>query len=508
MEWIPWLIKLSAFFLPLLGFASGQLTGSLSSPGNAFIVTVEIDNPTTDTISVLAWNNIFDFTTELPVSFSIVDDAGNAVQLASTYAMRAGVSNSDLYDMLPGQKFTRVFDLRQFLQAVPSGPTTLYPKNIKISLPSVYKGISHTGTYQIPSEAAADLTSSPPRLGDFSSAGLKDISVASQVFQIALYFPIFPDQSGQASAPDGLRLNSVDCPSATDLSDAIADAAIYANSLSFAAAASPGPLFADFFNAADQSTVSNIAASIQKFTGGSGAHADLYCTDGSNLCGASSNILGYTFTPSWIGDAFIVLCPSARSLGRAPEPCSSQSSAQASSSTSHVLFHLILTLNNVVGTVMDGTVYGAPACQQIKTSTTSVPAKNPDSYAQLAIAQWEYGLGGAPYNGASCLPANGSVPTKQRRTASRHIRRSRSRVKSAPSKLIARQFSVTNQNVQSDRLKRELDGSSQCTGGQLALLNIAFQNARALASAAQAYPFAGLYNLYVHNVNPSKVRLQ
>ena len=502
MEWNSWLVKLFALCLPLLEVAGGQLTGSLTSPGNAFIVSVDIVNPTQDTISVLTWNNIFDFSTELPVSFSVEDDAGNAVQLASTYAMRAGVSNSDLYDMPPGQKFTRVFDLRQFLQNVPSGPTTLYPKVIKISLPSTYKGISHTGTYQIPATAAADLTSLPPRLGgsphrlgDFSSAGLKDISVDSNNLQTSLYFPIFSGESSQSSANDGLQLDSNDCQGVTGLSDAIADAGVYANSLSLAVATSPSPLFADFFAAADQSTVSKVATSIQQFTSGTGAHTDLYCTDGFKLCDASSNVLGYSFTPSWTGDAFLVLCPSALSLGRAPEPCSPQNSTQASSSVSHVLFHLILTLNNVIGTVMDGTVYGAAACQQLITSTTSVPTKNPDSYSQLAIAQWQFGLGGAPYNGASCLPADGKVPAKQRRTPSRHIGRPRSRVKSSPFGLVARQFTATNNNVQSSKLRGELAGSSQCVGGQAGLLEIAFQNARALAFGAQVYPFAGLWNL-------------
>lgn len=196
----------------LLPGTFGQLTGTITSPGNPFIITATIVNPTTSTIAILAWNNIFDNATQLPVSFSVFDEQNNPVQLASTYAMRAGMTNDDFYDLLPGQNLTRTFDLRQSLQNIPSGPTTRLPKVVKVQLPLVLKGIVHSGSYQIPPAAAADFTVQPPRFGDFSAAGLQDINLSSKPFKRTLYFPIFVDlETGYHSPPDGIHVQTADC---------------------------------------------------------------------------------------------------------------------------------------------------------------------------------------------------------------------------------------------------------------------------------------------------------
>lgn len=500
MDWKTlWLLKLLASILLLLHVTAAQLVGAITSPGNAFIVTIVISNPTSSTISVLAWNNIFDFATQLPVSFSVEDDQGNPVQLASTYAMRAGMTSEDLYDIPPGQNFTRIFDLRQVLQSVPSGPTTLWPKVIRISLPSDYKGISHTGPYNIAVEAAADLTSVPPQLGDFSASGLQDISLSSDALPLPLYFPIFPNQPDGSNVNDGLRLDLGDCQAqnATDLSDAIFDAGLYAQSMVHATTTPSSPLFADFFESSEQLAVSQIATLVKGAIGGSGPHVDVYCTDGFDLCGTTSNILGYTFTPSWLGDAFIVLCPSARHLGRAPMPCSADTGAQVSATTSHIMFHLILTVNNVIRTMLDGTIYGSLACQQMKNSTTSAPGQNPDSYAQLAIAQWNYGLGGAPYDGPSCLPANGALPNNHKRIASTPMVHPSRQSGTTSRGLVPRRFTETYTQLRSSTLRQNVAGVHQCAGHPAALLQFAIQRARTLAAAARDYPFAGLWHLYV-----------
>lgn len=494
------LLYVVAFLQLLLQGAIGQLTGTITSPGNPFIITVTIRNPTAYTISILSWNNIFDNATQLPVSFTVNDDQGNPVQLASTYAMRAGVTNDDLYDILPGQTFSRVFDMRQFLQSVPSGPTALQPKTISISLPQVFKGISHSGSYQIPGAAASDITATPP-IGDFSAAGLQDISLSSRPLKLSYNFPIFPDlDPGYSNSADGIQIQTADCQNQnfTDLSNAIFDAGVYAKSVYLAATNATSALFADFFNAGqDAETVANISELVMNATNGSSSHVDVYCTDGLNLCDSDSNILGYSSTPSWLGNAYITLCPSARILGRAPPPCTSIGAESLSATASHVMFHLILTVNNVVRTMIDDSVYGSNASQQLKNSQVWDPTKNADSYAQLAIVQWNFGLGGSPYSGHSCYPVDGNPPNipKGKRglqlhsVSSRHIPHTTSE---RPSGHLRRQTGLYA------GLDQIVAAATRCTNAENQLLQYALQNARAIAALARDNPYTTLWTEYVH----------
>ena len=167
-------VTLFCLITPLwfLHTVSAQLTGSITSPGNPFIVTFDITNPTTNTISILKWNNIFDNETQLPVSFEVKDGSGDDIQIGSTYAMRSGMTNSDLYVLEPQQTFTKIIDLRSTLQSLPSGPSGYHPKVIQISLPPIFQGIAHKGAYNVPSEAAADNSGERLILGNSSAAGL------------------------------------------------------------------------------------------------------------------------------------------------------------------------------------------------------------------------------------------------------------------------------------------------------------------------------------------------
>ena len=80
-----------AVIFSFLSLSFSQLTSLLTRPGNPFIITFNVTNPTTDTISILKWNNVFDDSTEIPTSFSITDDQGLATPFASTYALRSGM---------------------------------------------------------------------------------------------------------------------------------------------------------------------------------------------------------------------------------------------------------------------------------------------------------------------------------------------------------------------------------------------------------------------------------
>ena len=178
---------ISLYFLHLV---PAQLTGSIKSPGNPFIVMVNITNPTTDTISLLKWNNIFDNETQLPASFEVKDGSGDDIQIGSTYAMRSGMTNTDLYVLEPQQTFSKVLDLRGFLQSLPSGPSGLHPKVIQISLPPIFQGIAHQGAYNVPPEAAAAQNQQPLSLGNFSAAGLGGMSI-SECFLLLCRLLIF-----------------------------------------------------------------------------------------------------------------------------------------------------------------------------------------------------------------------------------------------------------------------------------------------------------------------------
>ena len=449
-----------------------QLTGHIKSTDNPYVVILQVSNPTEDTISVLQWNNIFDNATQLPVAFTVQDDQGAEVQIASTYAMRAGVSNSDLYSLEPGQDFTKVLDVRVFLQSIPSGPTGSLPKTISLSLPSSFKGVS--GTVSIPPEAAASLKSQLPTLGDFASSGLTDITLTANVLQLSLRFPIYQSLDPSfVAADDGIQLNkNCKAQNTTDMSNALFDAAIYARAVRLAASSGSNVLYPRFFSSQSRGNVSSIAGAATRTIHGAGPHVDLYCSDIADVCG-DPNILGYTFTPSYLGNAYIVLCSSARALRRALEPCSAlQTGAQIGASISHVLFHLLLTLDSVVKSVISNSVYGSLACSQL-VNATGDPTKNADSFAQLAIAQWAYGLGGAPYIGPSCVPGNGVLPDNQKRAVdSITIATPRPLTPAADAALSRRAVNYDSRVI------------GRCTGAEMDILQIAGANARFLATYA------------------------
>lgn len=480
------MLKVLIFISSLLRWTSAQLTGNITSPGNPYVVTVSITNPSQNTISILAWNNVFDFTTQLPVPFSVKDDQGNDVQLASTNAMRAGMSDSDLFALNPGQTFTRVIDMRQIMQNIPSGPSTplgggLQPKVYTVHPPASFKGI--VGTASVPLGAAADLSGDPPTLGNFAAANLQDVTLQANALRLSSVFPVIGDVDSTFMSPaDGIHVNA-DCAAQnlTDDSNALFDAGIYANSLAMAATDSSSPLFPLFFSRGSREVVGLIAGAAAKSIRGAGPHVDHYCTDMQNMCG-DPNILGYSFSPSFLGDAYIVLCPSARALGRAPQPCySPETGSERSASTSHVLFHLIMTLNNVVTAVMASSVYGTQACEQLSNSTLIDPTKNPDSFAQLAIAHWGYGLGGAPYNGPSCLPAGGVLPDMQKRAVPAKRRKAL-----GLEKPLAREVMRTPPETLAKRQSHPIITTQDCSAAELDMIEISVANAQALATFASS----------------------
>ncbi|KAL8769462.1 MAG: hypothetical protein Q9209_004523 [Squamulea sp. 1 TL-2023] len=476
--------------LLLLQWSSAQLTGKTTSPGNKYIYTIEITNPTETAISVLAWNNIFDSLTQLPVLFDVRDDEGNIVPLASTNVMRASMSSNDFYSLAPQEVFSRTIDIRQIMQNLPSGSSApmgagLEDKLFTITPLAAYKGVIGDASAVV--AAVANFNSSPKTLGDMAKSNLQDITVTSTTERFSNVFPLFREADSTYLGPtDGIHA-ATDCAAQdlTEISDAIFDAGVYAASLAKAANNSTNTLLPQFVfpSANNLQLVSTIAAAATASIHGQGPHVDVYCQDIQNLCG-TANILGYSFTPSFLGDAYMVLCPAARALGRAPAPC--QTGSVGGASASHVLFHLLMTLNNVVPTVTTASINGLVACQDLANSTLIQPTRNPDSLAQLAVVEWGYGFGGAPYNGGTCLPADGIPPSMKKRAASFRHRR-----ESNPNKLAMRAREHTSPQSLSRRqgyadLDHDLARTVGCTPGESYMLQLAVENARAMARWASA----------------------
>ncbi|KAL8906116.1 MAG: hypothetical protein Q9171_006407 [Xanthocarpia ochracea] len=474
----------------LLQRSSAQLTSKIVSPGNKNIYTVEISNPTDTTISLLAWNNIFDPLTKLPVLFDVRDDQGNIVPLASTNVMRASMSSNDFYSLAPRESFSRTIDIRQIMQNLPSGPSTplgggLGDKLFTITTPAAYKGV--IGDPSAVVAALANLNSNPKHLGDLGTSNLQDITVAAKTTRFGNVFPLFPEVDSTYFSPADGTHAATECAAQdlADVSNAIFDAGVYASSLAKAANDSTNTLFPRFFSpsADNRQLVSTVAAAAAaSLVEGQGPHVDVYCQDIEGLC-ANPNFLGYSFTPSFLGDAYIVLCPAARALGRAPAPCELGSVGGASAS--HVLFHLLMTLNNVVPMVATSSVNGLLACQNLANSTLIQPTRNPDSFAQLAIAEWGYGLAGAPYNGATCLPADGiPIPpsTRKRATSSRQRRvwNPNKDARRAPGHTSPQSLS-RRQGTGYAELDEDLAITSECTPAESSMVQLALENARAMA---------------------------
>ncbi|KAL8647514.1 MAG: hypothetical protein Q9210_005516 [Variospora velana] len=404
--------------LSFLHLTTSQLLGSLTSPDGKFLIQATISNPTQEKIGILNWNNIFDPITRFPYSLIIRDDRGYHIPFATTYAMRAGMRLSDFHILAPGVNYTRRYDLRSMVRGVPNG----LHGNITVGLPGGFKGIP-LGAYQWTVPVAAfvtTLTAVSPSFGDYEAAGLQDITLAARRLHLQLGRTEFNDDS-RASAADtdpleGIKVGPKDCNNKDErkyIHDALYDAGVYANALSLAANDEKSRLFANFFLSPARQTVKEIASLAQSAIKGQGSRVTVYCTDDANICASNPRVLGHSTTRSWLGDPQIVICPGALKLPRALPPCAKRPGKEIGATASRVMLHLILTLNTVVTDTLAGNVYGSGACQLLKNSRIMETAKNPDSYAQLAIAQWHYGLGGLPYQGPPCAPRLGIVPRIQ-----------------------------------------------------------------------------------------------
>ncbi|KAL9020829.1 MAG: hypothetical protein Q9185_002013 [Variospora sp. 1 TL-2023] len=397
----------------LLHLTTTQLLGSLASKDGKFLIEVKISNPTQERIAILNWNNIFDPITRFPYSLIVRDDRGYQIPMATTYAMRAGMHLSDFYIIAPGVDFTRRYGLRSMVQGVPNGFAREHHGGFK----GVPPGADH---WTVPVTAfVTTLTGLSPSFGNYEAAGLQDITLAAPRLHLQLGRTGFNDSTALAADTDpleGIQVDPMDCNNNADrkqIDDALYDAGVYAKALFLAADDEESRLFANFFLSPARQTVKEIASLAHMGIKGQGSRVTVYCTDDLNICAANPRVLGHSATGSWLGAPQIVICPVALNLPRAIPPCAKRPGKEIGATASRVMLQLILTLNTVVTDTLTGNVYGSGACQLLKNSRILETAKNPDSYAQLAIAQWHYGLGGLPYQGPQCAPRLGIVPRIQ-----------------------------------------------------------------------------------------------
>lgn len=293
--------------------------------------------------------------------------------------------------------------------------------NITVELPGGFKGVPPGADHwTVPVTAfVTTLTGLSPSFGKYEAAGLQDITLTARRLHLQLGRTGFNDSTASAADTDpleGIQVDPMDCNNNANrkqIDDALYDAGVYAKALFLAADDEKSRLFANFFLSPARQTVKEIASLAHMGIKGQGSRVTVYCTDDLNICASNPRFLGHSATGSWLGPPQIVICPVALNLPRAMPPCAKRPGKEIGATASRVMLHLILTLNTVVTDTLTGNVYGSGACQLLKNSRILETAKNPDSYAQLAIAQWHYGLGGLPYQGPQCAPRFGIVPRIQ-----------------------------------------------------------------------------------------------
>ena len=145
----------------------------------------------------------------------------------------------------------------------------------------------------------------------------------------------------------------------------------------------------------------------------------------------------------------------------------------------------MLTMNNVVGKVISNSVYGPLACRKLleasKAGRPAIdPLQNVDSFVQLAVAQWSYGLGGSPYTGAACLPSNGDSSRNVKRKESLEATKKPTQAMTGGDTTFSRRQEYIN-----DYHDGIIQRAEQCKGDQQTLIQYAAENARAMARAAR-----------------------
>ena len=194
------------------------------------------------------------------------------------------MTTEDFYSLPTGETFSRTYDLRQFLQDIPSGPSGAQSKAIQISLPTSFQGHIEDGSYTLPLAAKADLGSG--KLGVYDAAFVGEVTLQAESLKVALDFPIYQDaMSGVLDLNDGLIMDNASCrdQSSTDMLDALFDAGVLADTLVSALDDDKGHFYSQFFQANQLSKIKVPVQAAADIIKGKGPHVDAYCSDLDHL---------------------------------------------------------------------------------------------------------------------------------------------------------------------------------------------------------------------------------
>ena len=439
--------------------ATAQLTATLTSePDVPQNITITVQNPSKQNVSVLATNNLFDV---LHDSQAVTVQASNGTslpQLTSTIAY-LGTLYTDLLNLEPGATFAREIDLTQYLAPPIAGGNLSYV----ISVPSVFEGIvgpslapPNIPTTDADPEGSANDTSpswNATLSGDLDEAQLQNITLAASPINVTITWPaqqlaitgatsfvnvingrpgspvndppqqveterkrrrqVVTDDEWEAvpihlnQAGSGISVNA-SCPSKTHffLTQAVTNAGLLAGAAQTAARTGGYP-FNFFFRDGDQSRVQdvmgNVVAAVANQTGS--AQVEVMCNDWKNWCSLKGGRIGgyaHNAVVAESGSALssVVLCP--RSLGFSLEgqPCTNPPSGQVT--LGYIMLHELMHINAIAnGPHIGDIVYGERNSHNLAgNGGPGDPKANADNYAWLGSWAWTLGFGN--WAGSAC----------------------------------------------------------------------------------------------------------
>lgn len=192
------LTKMLGFSLAFATYGAAQLTGSLLYDGEETLV-VTIGNPSTENITMIGSNDLFDRLNDVPYSpFTLKDITGGPVTLNVTRYKVAPLSDDSFSNIPPGGTWTRALNISNYLLGPPQGTSGKTMSQCFIaSLAPSYYGLNTTGFE--PNEALANY---------YLTKGLSAITVKSLPIHFNYSVPLdfTNDQAAYIKADTATRL--------------------------------------------------------------------------------------------------------------------------------------------------------------------------------------------------------------------------------------------------------------------------------------------------------------
>lgn len=377
-----------------LSLSITQLTGTITRCNHdPNLITAVITNTHTHHISVLKHNTIFD-TSHQSVPFRITDMAGTRLPMGVSHLFYSGVGWEDFLDLAPGQKFTREFNLTEYVALEPKGLEHL--QTIEISLPSAFQGLKDHNGVDVHPAAKGQSINGQLRLGNMTS-----ISHTSAPFQISL--PVTAHHSlpktRREDVTGGLQLIAGTCspPDAAKASMGMLHASYLAGAALNAASNFSEKPFNYFFPAGQRSAniVAGVMTRVIQSQLGQGQYIGVSCQDHLKEC--QYGVSGYMAAHQKRFNPSIVLCPDGLRFPPNPPPCSAR---PGTVSIGYLLLHELMHVQSISG---PGLIIGDETGQTALDVAKAIRAHRDtttdcNAYAYLGTWAWDLGLGGPPWN--------------------------------------------------------------------------------------------------------------